>query len=138
MLINGKNYSWSSLSLIINGTAYTGFTEISYKQSQTKENNYGIGDKPISRGYGNKSYEGSITMYRDTWQSIIEGSPANNPLDLPFFNIIVQYQPTSTGILIKRDTLVAAEFTEDGITVAQGDTKILVTLPIIFADLIHA
>ena len=63
-LINGVTYSWSNVKLVLFGVPVIGITQIEYKRKQNKENNYGMGTDPISRGYGNKEYEGKINFSR--------------------------------------------------------------------------
>ena len=53
-LINGINYSWANVKVILFGVPVVGITKIEYKTKQKKENQYGAGYEPISRGYGNK------------------------------------------------------------------------------------
>lgn len=42
-LINGINYDWGSVSVILFGTPVVGITKITYKSKQDKVNNYGAG-----------------------------------------------------------------------------------------------
>ena len=86
-LVNGTNYSWANVTLILFGVPVTGVTEISYSAKQKKENNYGAGVEPVSRGYGNKEYEGSISLYADVWKKIIAASPDRDPLQIAPFDI---------------------------------------------------
>lgn len=54
VLVNGVNWSWANLNNIAFGVPVIGILAINYKIKQNKENNYGVGNEPISRGYGNK------------------------------------------------------------------------------------
>ena len=90
-LINGVNYSWANVKLVLFGVPVVGITQIEYKRKQKKENNYGFGLEPVSRGYGNKEYEGKITLYRDEWNAIIAAAPNRDPLDIPWFDIQVSF-----------------------------------------------
>lgn len=134
-LINGVNYSWANVKLVLFGVPVIGITSIEYKAKQNKENNYGMGTEPISRGYGNKEYEGKITLYRDEWNAIIANAPSRDPLDIDFFDIQVSF--SGTRVAASLDVLRACEFLEDPFTVAQGDTKIMVELPIIIGKVDH-
>lgn len=134
-LINGVNYSWANVKLVLFGQPVVGITSIEYKKKQKKDNNYGMGTKPISRGYGNEEYEGKITLYRDEWVAIIAASQNRNPLEIPFFDIPVTF--SGTGVQPVQDTLKACEFLEDPFTIAQGDTKTMVEIPIIIGDIEH-
>ena len=54
VLINGVNYSWINATIPIFGIPLIGVTKFMVKRSQVKENNYGRGAEPVSRGYGRK------------------------------------------------------------------------------------
>ena len=128
-LINGINYSWANISLVLFGVPVVGITKIEYKRKQKKENNYGIGSQPVSRGYGNYEYEGSIEIYLDEWKRIIASSPSADPLLIAPFDIQINY--SGRGILVNKDVLRSVEFMEDNFTANQGDTKLMVTVPLI-------
>lgn len=134
-LINGVNYSWSNVKLVLFGVPVIGITQIEYKRKQNKENNYGMGTEPISRGYGNKEYEGKITLYREEWNSIIAAAPSRDPLDISLFDIQVSF--SGSRVLPTLDILRACEFLEDPFTIAQGDTKAMVEIPLIIGLIDH-
>lgn len=125
-LISGINYDWASVSFVLFGVPITQITKISYSRKQKKENNYGAGYDPVSRGYGNKEYEASIEMYTDQWLQIIALAPNNDPLQIPPFDIPVIF--ANNGQPPIKDVLRSCEFTEDPFTGSQGDTKLMVTL----------
>ena len=128
-LINGINYSWANVSLVLFGVPVVGITKIDYSRKQKKENNYGFGSQPISRGYGNYEYEGKIEMYLDEWKRIIAAAPQRDPLLIAPFDIQVTYE--GRGVLAETDRLKAVEFMEDPMSASQGDTKLMVTIPLI-------
>jgi len=134
-LINGVNYSWANVKLVLFGVPVVGVTSIEYKRKQKKENNYGMGTEPVSRGYGNKEYEGKITLYREEWNAIIAAAPSRDPLDIPFFDIQVTF--SGARVQPSLDVLRACEFLEDPFTVAQGDTKIMVEIPLVIGQIDH-
>lgn len=128
-LINGINYSWSNISVILFGAPITGIVAINYKRKQKKENNYGQGVKPVSRGYGMEEYEGDIEIYVDVWKQIIAASPNRNPMEIPPFDIPVSF--SGTGVQTDKDVLRSVEFMEDPFESKTGDTKITVKIPLI-------
>jgi|ERR1041385_2647075 hypothetical protein len=132
-IVNGINYSWSNVSLILFGTPVVGILAIDYKRKQKKENNYGAGPQPVSRGYGNYEYEGSIELYTDTWKAIIAGSPNRDPLQISPFDIPVTF--TGTGVTTTKDVLRAVEFMEDPLETKSGDTKLTVKIPLIIGGI---
>jgi hypothetical protein len=134
-LINGINYSWSDIKFILFGVPVRGIVKIEYKAKQSKENNYGFGVNPVSRGYGNKEYEASIELYKDEWNAVINAAPNRDPLDIAPFDI--QVIAGSSRVTAFTDVLQQCEFMEDPFTVGQGDSKIMVTLPLIIAGVEH-
>lgn len=134
VLINGVNWAWGSLQCIAFGVPVTGITAINYKIKQEKTLNYGAGLEPVSVGFGNISYdEGSITVYRDWWQSVINASPEKSPLKIAPFDWTILFgidavNPTA-------ETLKNVMFLEDGLDANQGDTKLLITIPFKFAGI---
>ena len=134
-LINGVSYSWANVKLVLFGVPVVGITKITYKAKQKKEDNYGMGTEPVSRGYGNKEYEGSITLYREEWAKVIAASPSRDPHLIPQFDISVTF--SGAGVAPQLDVLQACEFLEDPFTVGQGDTKIMIDLPLIIAGISH-
>ena len=132
-LINGINYSWGNISVVLFGTPITGILGINYKAKQKKENNYGAGNEPVSRGYGMFEYEGSIELYVDTWKGIIASSPGRNPLLIKPFTIPITFGGDS--VITSKDVLYAVEFMEDPFTGKSGDTKLTVTIPLIIGGI---
>ena len=134
-LINGVEYGWSSIVFELFGVPVQGITAISYKKKQTKTNNYGAGDEPVSRGYGKKEYDASIEILRSEWTKIIAASPSQDPLTIGWFPISITYGNSLADITT--DTLQGVEFLEDPFDAKEGDTKLLVKLPLIISDIEH-
>ena len=136
VLINGINYSWASVRLVLFGVPVTGVTKIEYKAKQAKSNNYGVGIEPVSRGYGNKEYEGSIELYLDQWKAIQLAAPNGNPTNIAPFSIQVVFGGNRTTAAT--DVLTMVEFLEDPMTASQGDMMLKVTIPLIIGGIQHA
>ena len=134
-LINGINYSWSNVKFNIFGVPMVGITDIEYDITQKKENNYGAGTNPVSRGYGNREYKGSITIYRDEWQRIIDAQTNKDPLAIPPFDIQVLFGGSS--ISFRQDSLRSCEFMNDPFTAKQGDNKLMVKIDLIIGFIEH-
>ena len=134
-LVNGVNYAWSNVKLVLFGVTVTGVTKIAYKAKQKKDDNYGQGTYPISRGYGNYEFEGSITIYKDEWAAIIAAAPGRDPMQIPWFDVQVTYG--GSRVTATCDTLKACEFLEDPLSVGQNDTKIMIDIPLKIALIEH-
>lgn len=132
-LINGVAVAWADIQVPFLGVPLTGVTAINFSEKQEKTNNYGIGNKPVSRGYGRKTYEGSITMLAEEWKNIAAAAPGGSINNIPFFDLPILYV-NSTGLYLKV-TLKAVDFTEASFDSKEGDTAIPITMPFIMADI---
>lgn len=135
-LINGINYSWANITLVLFGNPVFGITKIKYNRKQKKENNFGAGPYAISRGYGNVEPEATLEFYQDEWRNIIRASPSKDPFLIPPFDLTVLFGQIN-GLDIEQDVIRAAEFTEDGFDANQGDTKLLISVPLIVGMIEH-
>lgn len=134
-LINGVAYSWANIKVNLFGVPVIGITEVSWNRKQKKENNYGSGINPISRGYGNIEPEASISIYWDEWRRIIDASPSKDPLSIVPFDIQVLFGGSQVNF--KQTNLRSCEFLEDPFEAKQGDNKLIIKLPLIVALIEH-
>lgn len=132
-IINGVNYSWVNISFILFGTPVIGILAIDYKRKMDKKNNYGAGQVPVSRGYGNYEFEGSIELYFDTWKAIIASSPNRDPLLIAPFDIPITFG--GQGVTTTKDVLRACEFMDDPFTGKSGDSKLTVKIGLIIGSI---
>ena len=63
ILVNGVSYNWGSIVILLGTNILYGITELNFKKQQDKSNNMGVGNEPVSRGYGNNKYDASIESY---------------------------------------------------------------------------
>lgn len=132
-LINGESYSWSQIVLSVGGVPIVGCTEIAYKEATEKENIYGQGSLPVSRGYGNTTFEGSITLLFEEVQALIRRSPTGRLTDYAPFDVTVSYLPKN-GLSV-RHVIQKCEFLESNIETSQGDTSIPVQIPLVIGSI---
>lgn len=130
----GVNYTWNNAAIILFGVPLVGITKISIKSKQNKTNEYGVGPKPIYRGYGNKEYEATISVYFDELVKWVNATSNGDILDIPYFDFPMVLG--GTRVLPQTVTVKGAEFLENPFEVAQGDTKIVVDIPLVIADVI--
>jgi len=128
-LINGKTYSWGDISVVLFGRKIVGIVSVKYETEQDKENNYGAGNNPVNRGYGNKKATARITLYSEEVTALELAAANGDLLDIPPFDIIVSFmndgQPMTTHVIKN------AEFLKDGRDAKQNDQKIEIELPLI-------
>lgn len=96
-LVNGVAYSWAQITVNILGRALVGITAVSYSEEQEMENNYGAGNRPVSRGYGRITSEASITLDMTEIEALQQLVPSGRLQDIPEFDVVVAYVPQTGG-----------------------------------------
>jgi hypothetical protein len=135
-LVNGVQYGWVNLNNIAFGVPVIGILGIKWRRKQVKENQYGAGNDAIARTYGNITYEGSITVYKDWWKSVCDAAPNKDPLQIAPFDWTIAYG--NGNVAAATETLKNVEFLEDGLDANQGDTKLTIEIPFTWAGLARA
>lgn len=134
-LINGVNYSWGDVEVIIFGnTPLVGITSIEYDEEQEMENNYGAGNFPIGQGFGQFKYTGSIELYKEEIEQIIQIAPQGKIQLIPAFPIKVVYGNSSQALVI--DTLQSCVFMKNPLSTKAGDKKMVMKIPILIGNII--
>ena len=95
-IINNVAYSWSMITLASTAlgieegsTVLEGVSGIKWSKKRKIEPNYGLGGKPVSRGFGNISYTASITMDYATQQTL--RSTYGSLMDIGEFDLIISF-----------------------------------------------
>ena len=132
MAISNKvAYSWSMITLASTAlgidegsTVLEGVSGIKWSKKRKIESNYGLGGRPCSRGFGNISYEASITMDYATQQGL--RSTYGSLMDIGEFDLIVSFANpmASDDWVTSTVTLKGCIFSEDGMESQQDDTNI--------------
>ena len=120
-LINGKAYDFTQIVVLIMGAPIPSVSSITYTEEQTKENNYGAGNRPVSRGKGAINASGSITLSMNDVEALRDVATDGSLLKIPAFDIQVSFlneQKVVTHILKN------CEFTDDGVESSQDDKDI--------------
>ncbi len=130
---SSKQYSWNDISVATGGKIIEGITEIEYTAKQEKKPLEGRGNEPHRILRGKKSYEGKIVLWQSEVEAMIESAPNKDILALEF-DIIWSFVPEDGGQTVT-DVLSGCEITEYKKGLKQGDTNMLVELPILFTKL---
>lgn len=135
-LINGKSYGWNNVVIrLSNGSLpLVGVKSISYTKSREKENLYGAGSDVTARGYGNYTYEASITITMEELVKIQKSAPSGDILELPMFEIIVTYIHPERGKIVN-DIIQNAEFVSVPKNLNQNDKEFPVELELIISGI---
>ena len=131
-VINGRQYEFADLTLILGGRDVTGFRGAEYGRKQEKELFYGKGNKPQSIQKGNISYEGTLTVSQSELETLrLLGKGSILGLNL---NAVLCYGNPTNGDVMVTDKLYGIQFTEEKKSIKQGDKFMDVSLPFIYLD----
>lgn len=118
----GTMQGWTSITVHMMGRDVEGITKISYDDTTTKENVYGMGDKPVGRSRGNYEAKSTLGLFKEEVDAIRNALPAGKRIqDVAAFDIIVQYELDGQ---IRKDIIHNCEFTNNAVDVSQGDGTI--------------
>lgn len=130
--INNVAYSWSMIQLQTSLTGensqspiFVDCTSIKWSTERKVEAIYGLGGQPRKRGFGNVTYEASITLPFSTQITLRNKSTDGTLLGLGEFNLVVSWLndlgATATSETV---TLAGCILTQSGMEASQDDTSI--------------
>ena len=120
-LINGTAFDFAQIIVNILGVPVASVSSIEYEETQEKVNNYGAGNRPVSRGKGAIEATATIEMSMNDIEAIRNVALDGSLLNVPSFDITVFFvNPQSPQTHVLKN----CEFTNDGISGSQGDTDL--------------
>ena len=132
-IVNNVAYSWAMIELTApaltgsstaNSLILQGVTGIKWNRKWNVKTNYGLGGKPVNRGFGNWEYTASITLDYNAQVQLrnLRGSLTA----LGEFDLIISFanEFETEDWTTETVTLKGCLFTEDGMEAAQDDTNI--------------
>lgn len=130
--INNVAYSWSMIQLqtTLAGESaaapiFVDCTSIKWSTERKVESIYGLGGQPRKRGFGNVTYEASITLPYGTQILLREKSADGTLLGLGEFNLTVSWMnDLAANVTSETVTLEGCLFTEGGMDASQDDTSL--------------
>ena len=132
-LINGREYGWSDIVVNIGGVAVTGIRAVKYSEEMEKENVYGAGRNPVSRGYGRVKTTASITLLSGTIMALKAKAPNGQLFRIAPFNIVVNYQPDA-GPMVTH-VLKNCEFIKNEFDWKEGDMSKEIELELVISHI---
>lgn len=133
-LINGTAYVWADIELYIGGRKVNGIDKITYKEGREKQDNFGAGSRPVSRGYGRIKAEGSLALHWEEIAALIETSPQRSLASIaPFVVTVTFLTPGATTATVH--VLNNVEFMDTELSTNEGDMKIAVDLPLLISHI---
>lgn len=120
-LVNGRAYDFAQILVKILGAPMASASAVTYTEEQTKENNYGAGSRPVSRGHGVITATASITLSMNDVEALRQVAPDGSLLKIPAFDVEVSFL-NAQGVV--NHVIKNCEFTSDGVEGSQGDTDL--------------
>jgi len=121
-LVNGKQYEYADITMIVLGTPILGVTNIEYGEEDNIENVYATGRYPIGRGYGQITPMAKVTILMNEVMNIVSQSPNGRLQDIPEFDIVVSF--TDVNLIPVVHKIKNCKFKTNKISSATGDTSI--------------
>jgi hypothetical protein len=131
-LVNGQAYAWADINVTLFGQRIAGIDAIAYKEVEAKTNNYGAGQRPVSRSRGQITTEGSITLHMSEVKAL-EAAAGGSITNIESFDIVVAYLPKN-GVAVT-ETIRNVEFLEDGRDPGKDGEYVAVEIPLIFSHI---
>ncbi len=126
MAINGKNYDWEDVSVMMPHGVAAQITEIKYSDEQAVTARYGKGAIPRGYGRGNYSAIVSFTLDREEWEMlkvVLAATGKGAIYDHAPFPIVVNY--ANSDQIAVTDVLKKVKLTKfDGGGGSQGDDNV--------------
>lgn len=138
MPVNGKEYAWEDINIVLFGRIVEGVTDIKYKVKREQVAIYGRGSIPVAHSRSKKEHEASITILQSELEAIQKSMPAGKDLtDLEAFDITVAYTPQNNVLETVTDVLKGCRFTEYEKGMSTGDTHKEIELPLNLSNIIY-
>jgi hypothetical protein len=128
-LVNGKQYEYADITMIVLGTPILGVTNIEYGEEDNIENVYATGRYPIGRGYGQITPAAKVTILMNEVMNIVSAAPNGRIQDIPEFDIVVTF--TDVNLIPVTHKIRNCKFKTNKISTATGDTSIPIEIDLV-------
>lgn len=133
-MINGEEYSFEDIRIILDGEPIVGFDSIEYDTDKEHFNMNGKGNKPVSARRGKESYSASLGLFQSVLEKLQRRLPKGKKLtDMRGFNVVVAYAPE--GGIVTTDILHYCRITKvtKGLKSSSGEDSY--ALPLLPGDI---
>lgn len=135
IVINGKEYAWGDVQVVMWGRNVVGLRGIDYKTKKDKQPLYAMGRTAKSIQHGKRSVEGTITLTQSEFIAMNRAAQQKGYKDLldVEVDIIVSYIPEDS-VAITMDRIVCASFSELPAGMKEGDLNAEHAMPFVALD----
>lgn len=140
--INGYEYAWGNIILTLNGSVLSNITSINYSETTDYVALYGKGSTPVAFGSSNHTFDGSISLRLSEVQALQAAARASGFItgditSLAPMTLIISYVPSTLGEGTPiTDTLLNVHFKNNVRGMNQGDSEIMIDIPISIGGII--
>lgn len=131
--IQGREYEWGDLTLILGGKDLVRFRSIKYTRKVEREAVFAKGNKAVSIQSGNESVEGEIGMLQSEYEKLVKAGKGS-VLSLMMDGLMNYGNPLKGDAMIT-DRIESLRFTEETKEFNQGDKFAEIKLPFLALDL---
>lgn len=131
VLINGRAYDHTQVQVIYLGVPLPSVTSLDYGEEQDKANNFGTGNRPVSRGRASIDSSGSVELSMNDIEAIRDAAPNGSLLQIPAGDMLVVFTNPQKPVT---HVIKNLEWTTDQPSSSQGDTDIKATLDFIASN----
>ncbi|MCC2590359.1 hypothetical protein [Chryseobacterium sp. MFBS3-17] len=133
--INGREYEWGDLTLILGGRDITRFRGVKYSEKVERETVHAKGRHPHAVQSGNFTYEGEITILQSEYESLVKAG--NGSILSLSLDALVSYGDPFKGDAMTTDRIESLRFTEANKEWTQGDKFAEITIPFIALRIVN-
>lgn len=136
-LINGVRKDFSSVSLLVAGRQFVGFTAINYSDSLRPGSVFGASAQRIGRTRGQREISASMTMYRAEWKELREALMLLTGAGFmeAVFDVTVTFG--DDGLPTERDQLLGCRIVNVSNNNSAGSEALTVELELDVMDMLH-
>jgi hypothetical protein len=129
-LINGRAYDYTQITAVVLGVPLAGISSITYIEEQEKANNFGTGNRPVSRGKSAIDASGSLEISMNDVEALRDAAPNGSLVQIPAFDVVLVFGNPQKPVT---HVLKNVEFTNDGVETTQADTDVKRTFDVIMS-----
>lgn len=136
-MINGYEYAWEDITIVMFDRIINGITDLKYKTKREQVEIYGRGAIPVALGKSKKEFEGSITLLQSEVEALQRSLTTSKDLtDIQAFDITISYIPEGS-LQSVTDILKDCRFTEFEKGMKTGDTHREIELPLRIGNIVY-
>lgn len=135
MRINGKEYAWGDVTIVLLGRPVVGCTGIEYKTKKNKEAKFGWGRSAKSIQHGRRECDGTLTLMQSELIALNQAARTNGYRDILDVDVNISVAYASENGIITTDKIINASFSELPAGMKEGDMQSEHALPFIAQDI---